>query len=84
VHPTLTLASLIGKQESLLLLKAQLAEADTARRAGRVEDEYAAYMALARYFAAQVRAAHHDGRWLDSDVWTEFLFRTLLQHHAQP
>ena len=38
------------QHESLLLLKSQLAEADVARRQGRVEDMYGAYKHLARYF----------------------------------
>lgn len=38
-------------QEALLLLKAQLVQADAARRVGNVEEVYGAYKHLAKYFA---------------------------------
>lgn len=67
-------------QESLLLLKSQLSQADAARRAGRVEDVYTAYKNLAKYFAqlGRLRTAEFffkqclniskDAKWLPGEL----------------
>eukprot|EP00798_Chlamydomonas_sp_ICE-L_P016809 gene16810-23091_t len=66
--------------ESLLLLKSQLVKADEAQRAGRAEEVYGSYKALAKYFAqmGNLRTAEfffhrglnvaHDANWVPGEL----------------